>query len=91
MSQHSKVRFSVPDLFESMAINLYLAVKHNRNGFLPTSVEDQALCHQWSFWGLTEIEQPLLTILIDRFMTPTSANSTSSPRCRSSLLSHLVC
>ncbi|MBN9491084.1 MAG: glutathione S-transferase C-terminal domain-containing protein, partial [Alphaproteobacteria bacterium] len=31
---------------------------------------DQALCYQWSFWGMTELEKPLLTILIDMFMTP---------------------
>ena len=47
-------------LFESMAINLYLAAKYNKDGFLPASLEDQALCHQWSFWGMTEVEKPLL-------------------------------
>ncbi len=57
-------------LFESMAINLYLASKYGRNGLFPVSLEDQALCYQWSFWGMTEIEKPLLTILIDQFMTP---------------------
>ena len=56
-------------LFESMAINLYLAARFNKDGFLPASLEDQALCHQWSFWGMTEIEKPLLTVLIDMFMT----------------------
>lgn len=57
-------------LFESMAINLYLAAKHGKDGLFPASLEDQALCHQWSFWGMTELEKPLLTILIDKFMTP---------------------
>lgn len=56
-------------LFESMAINLYLAGKHGKNGFMPESAEDRALCNQWSFWGMTELEKPLLTILIDTFMT----------------------
>ncbi len=56
-------------LFESMAINLYLAAKHGKAGFMPTTLEDQALCWQWSFWGMTEVEKPLLTILIDMFMT----------------------
>ena len=56
-------------LFESMAINLYLAARFGKDGFLPASLEDQALCHQWSFWGMTEVEKPLLTILIDMFMT----------------------
>ena len=57
-------------LFESMAINFYLASKYGRNGLFPGSLEDQALCYQWSFWGMTEVEKPLLTILIDQFMTP---------------------
>lgn len=57
-------------LFESMAINLYLAAKYNKDGFFPASLEDQALCNQWSFWGMTELEKPLLTILMDMFMTP---------------------
>ena len=56
-------------LFESMAINLYLAAKYGKNGLFPMTLEDQALCYQWSFWGMTEIEKPLLTILIDQFMT----------------------
>ena len=56
-------------LFESMAINLYLAAKYGKDGFFPTTLEDQALCYQWSFWGMTELEKPLLTILIDKFMT----------------------
>ena len=57
-------------LFESMAINLYLAAKHGKDGFFPATLEDQALCYQWSFWGMTELEKSLLTILIDKFMTP---------------------
>jgi glutathione S-transferase len=56
-------------LFESMAINLYLAKRFNKDGFWPATPEDQARCYQWSFWGMTEIEKPLLTILIDMFMT----------------------
>jgi len=56
-------------LFESMAINLYLAKRFNKDGFWPAGAEDQARCYQWSFWGMTEVEKPLLTILIDMFMT----------------------
>ena len=56
-------------LFESMAINLYLAKRFGKDGFWPTSAEDQAICYQWSFWGMTEVEKSLLTVLIDMFMT----------------------
>jgi glutathione S-transferase len=57
-------------LFESMAINLYLAAKYGKNGLWPASLEDQARTWQWSFWGMTELEKHLLTVLMDMFMTP---------------------
>jgi glutathione S-transferase len=56
-------------LFESMAINLYLVKKYDKEGLQPASLEDEARAIQWSFWGMTEIEKPLLTVLIDKFMT----------------------
>lgn len=56
-------------LFESMAINLYLARKYGK-ALWPTTVEDEGRAYQWSFWGMTELERPLLTIVIDMFMTP---------------------
>jgi len=56
-------------LWESMAINLYLAKKYGRDGFYPARLIDEARAWQWSFWGMTEVEKPLLTILIDQFMT----------------------
>ncbi|WP_430323989.1 glutathione S-transferase family protein, partial [Salmonella enterica] len=43
--------------------------RFNKDGLWPDSPEEQALCYQWSFWGMTEVEKPLLTILIDMFMT----------------------
>ena len=56
-------------LFESMAINLYLARKYDR-GLQPKSLQDQALAVQWSFWVMTEIEKPLLTVLRNRRLLP---------------------
>ena len=56
-------------LFESMAINLYLARKYG-GALWPSSVESEGLAYQWSFWGMTEIERHLLTIVVDTFMTP---------------------
>ncbi|TWT09709.1 glutathione S-transferase family protein [Reyranella sp. CPCC 100927] len=56
-------------LFESMAINLYLAHKYGKS-LWPTTIGDEARTYQWSFWGMTEVEKPLLTIVIDTFMTP---------------------
>ena len=51
-------------LFESMAINLYLARKHDK-GLWPKSVEDEGVTYQWSFWVMTEVEKPLLNVLMD--------------------------
>jgi glutathione S-transferase len=52
-------------LFESMAINLYLAKKYDKDqGLKPKSVEEDALATQWSFWVMTELEKPLVTMLL---------------------------
>lgn len=56
-------------LYESMAINLYLAHKYSKD-LWPTSESDQALATQWSFWGITELEPHLMAILINRLMLP---------------------
>jgi len=58
-------------LFESMAINLYLARKYGQEtGLWPSGEHDQARALQWSFWGITEIEPPLVTVLIQTMFTP---------------------
>jgi len=56
-------------LFESMAINMYLAMKYNK-GLWPASLEDQARCAQWSFWGMLETEAHLLSLLRNRLLLP---------------------
>ncbi len=57
-------------LWESMAINLYLAKKHSRGSLYPIRFEDEARVWQWSFWGMTELERPLLTALFHRALLP---------------------
>ena len=53
-------------LFESMAINLYLARKYGAGSALvPRSPEEEALVDQWSFWAVAELEKPLLTLLVN--------------------------
>ena len=56
-------------LFESMAINLYLAKKYGGDLY-PKSEEDQARAVQWSFWGMTELEPGIMDVLIYRMMMP---------------------
>jgi glutathione S-transferase len=57
-------------LYESMAINLYLAVKHKDKGLWPASLQEQALCYQWSFWVMMECEAHAIKVLFNRFLYP---------------------
>jgi glutathione S-transferase len=57
-------------LWESMAINLYLAKKHGVGGLYPSRLEDEARAWQWSFWGMTEVERPVLTAMMNRAVYP---------------------
>jgi glutathione S-transferase len=54
-------------VYESMAINLYLAQKHG-GPLAPASLQEAALATQWSFWVVTEIEKPLLLACANRFL-----------------------
>lgn len=52
-------------LFESMAINLYLARRYaGETGLWPDDVAGEGLAWQWSFWVMTEVERPLLSVLM---------------------------
>jgi glutathione S-transferase len=57
-------------LWESMAINLYLAKKHSLGSLYPSGLQDEARAWQWSFWGMTEVERPVLTALFHRAILP---------------------
>src|SRR5438552_14050961 len=57
-------------LWESMAINLYLAKKHARGDLYPIRFEDEARAWQWSLWGMTEVERPVLTAMFHRAILP---------------------
>lgn len=55
-------------VWESMAVNLYLAEKYGKGGLWPATVEQHAACYQWSIWGMTELEPLLMTIFLNRIM-----------------------
>jgi len=57
-------------LWESMAINLYLADKYGKPPLWPSTPEGRSDCIKWSFFGITEIEGRLMTILINRLFLP---------------------
>ena len=55
--------------WESMAINLYLAKKFDK-GLAPKSLIDEGHAIQWSFWAMTEVENPLIEVLMHRMFLP---------------------
>ena len=56
-------------LWESMAINIYLAKKHG-SPLLPQDLQQEMQVLQWSFWAMTEVEKPLLTVMLQRLELP---------------------
>ncbi|HEY1796977.1 MAG TPA: glutathione S-transferase family protein [Stellaceae bacterium] len=65
-------------LWESMPINLYLAKKHGLGTLYPTALEDEAKAWQWSFWGLTELEQHVLNAMFNRALYPEDKRDAAS-------------
>lgn len=62
-------------LFESLAINLYLAKRYNKHGLYPSSIADEARAIQWSFWAMTEVEAPALQIMLHTLVIPKEQRS----------------
>ena len=61
-------------LFESMAINLYLARTYGGDLY-PRNPGDQARAEQWSFWGMTELEPHLMQMVLHKVMLPEDQRS----------------
>ena len=55
-------------LWESMAINLYLAQKYP--SALPSDATTLGIAAQWSFWAMLETEALLLDLMMHRVMLP---------------------
>ncbi len=56
-------------LFESMAINLYLARRYG-GSLQPDTEADVARATQWSVWAISEIEPLQMQIVVQKFFTP---------------------
>jgi glutathione S-transferase len=56
-------------LFESMAINLYLAERYG-GALYPATATDEARAWQWSVWAISEIEPWQMQIVIQKLFTP---------------------
>jgi len=56
-------------LFESMAINLYLARTYG-GSLYPDNLADEARAWQWSVWAISEIEPLQMQIVVQKLFTP---------------------
>jgi glutathione S-transferase len=56
-------------LWESLAINLYLAKKHG-GPLAPANLAEEGRMLQWGFWSAIEIEQPATTVLYHGALLP---------------------
>ena len=65
-------------LWESMAINLYLAKKYGLGALYPTALHDEARCWQWSLWAITEIERHVLDAMFNRAILPEAERDTAA-------------
>lgn len=57
-------------MWESMAINLYLAEKYGGSSLWPSGVAAHGEAYKWSLWAMTEVEPHLMTILRNRMLNP---------------------
>jgi glutathione S-transferase len=62
-------------LFESLAINLYLARKHG-GPLGPADLQEEALMIQWSLWVENEVEKPLLLAAANKALFSADKRST---------------
>ena len=56
-------------LFESMAINLYLTKRYG-GSLYPANAQDEARAWQWSVWAISEIEPLQMQIVVQKLFTP---------------------
>jgi glutathione S-transferase len=75
-------------LWESMAINLYLAKKHGLGTLYPAALEDEARVWQWSLWGITEIERNVLTAMFNRAILPVDKRDAATADAAEKELQH---
>ncbi len=61
-------------LFESMAINFYLADKYKPE-LLGSTPEERALSYQWSFWASSELQDPIIQVFIQKMFMPEEKRS----------------
>jgi len=55
-------------LWESLAINLYLARKYPSAGLAPATLEQEALAWQWTLWANSVLDEPVITVARHRLL-----------------------
>ncbi len=55
-------------LWESLAINLYIAKRYANGTLYPARIEDEARAWQWSPWAANEIERALIDLVFNRIV-----------------------
>ena len=55
-------------LWESLAINLYIAKRYANGTLYPARIEDEARAWQWSLWAANEIERALIDLVFNRIV-----------------------
>jgi len=56
-------------LFESMAINFYLAEAY-KTELLGKTPAEKGLVHQWSYWSIAELQNPMIQVFIQKVFVP---------------------
>ena len=74
-------------LFESLAINLYLAKKYGTGELYPTNSDDEARTLQWTLWAATEVEHLLLPSVLVKYgiLNDTAAAKSGAERVKPAL------
>lgn len=76
------------NLFESLAINLYLAKKYGTGELYPTNLEDEARVLQWTIWAATEVEPLLIEAVLVKIgiLTDAASAKAKADRAKTPLL-----
>ena len=64
-------------MWESLAIDLYIAKRYSPGKLYPGALEDEARTWQWTLWGATEIERPLIDLVSHRALLPAGERNES--------------
>jgi glutathione S-transferase len=77
-------------LWESMAINFYLAAKYGKAPLWPEAVQDRALANQWSYWAMLEVEPAVVVLLQNMFSPPEKRNPAAAAEASEKLKAPLA-